>query len=326
MPAVSLRCRFARPSIRSRDRHVRRLLRPTRPRRTIGMRSRVASAELIAAGPPSIWRYADLLPLVAPPPTPRLAPGLTPLVPAPRLAEALGIGELWLKLTRPTRRTRSRIASSPSLPEGAGAGSATRSRAPRPVTWPVRSRRGLPQKASRLRSSAPRTSSRRSSAAAAVYGATIYAVDGTYDDCSALRRAVVRARRGGSSTSTSARTTPKDRRRSPTRSRSSSAGICRMLSSIRSRPARCFKGRAGVRRAHHAGSRRGATPRMIGGQAEGCAPVAAAFAEDGGCTGQAGRRSPARSRSGTRLTATSPWVRPEIGRSDIHIRPRTRSG
>ena len=45
--------------------------------------------ESIAAGPPSLWRYAPLLP-VEPPAEQRLAPGLTPLVRAPRLAEALG--------------------------------------------------------------------------------------------------------------------------------------------------------------------------------------------------------------------------------------------
>ena len=53
--------------------------------------ARLATRESIAAGPPSIWRYAPLLP-VAPPAEQRLAPGLTPLVRAPRLAEALGLG------------------------------------------------------------------------------------------------------------------------------------------------------------------------------------------------------------------------------------------
>jgi len=38
----------------------------------------------IEAGPRSIWRYADLLP-VAPPSEQRLPPGLTPLIRAPRL-------------------------------------------------------------------------------------------------------------------------------------------------------------------------------------------------------------------------------------------------
>src|SRR6266540_28946 len=50
----------------------------------------------VAAGPASIWRYQELLP--ARPGKGDLAPGLTPLRPAPRLAEALGVpGPLWLK-------------------------------------------------------------------------------------------------------------------------------------------------------------------------------------------------------------------------------------
>src|SRR3712207_2097117 len=53
--------------------------------------------ERIAAGPLSLWRYAPLLP-VEPPDEARLAPGMTPLVPAPRLAAELGLDELYLKL------------------------------------------------------------------------------------------------------------------------------------------------------------------------------------------------------------------------------------
>ena len=45
---------------------------------------RSLTLDAIEAGPPSLWRYAPLLP-VSPPPEPRLAPGLTPLVAAPRL-------------------------------------------------------------------------------------------------------------------------------------------------------------------------------------------------------------------------------------------------
>src|SRR3954464_8402554 len=45
----------------------------------------LVSRASIAAGPRSIWRYADLLP-VAPPATASLAPGWTPLVPVHRLA------------------------------------------------------------------------------------------------------------------------------------------------------------------------------------------------------------------------------------------------
>ena len=56
---------------------------------------RELTRESIEAGPPSLWRYEALLPVAAPA-EPRLAPGLTPLVGAPRLAEALGIGTLYL--------------------------------------------------------------------------------------------------------------------------------------------------------------------------------------------------------------------------------------
>lgn len=54
----------------------------------------------IAAGPLSIWRYADLLP-VLPGATVDdrvdLGAGFTPLVRAPRLGEALGLRDLWIK-------------------------------------------------------------------------------------------------------------------------------------------------------------------------------------------------------------------------------------
>src|SRR3954469_23863235 len=52
---------------------------------------RVVSRESIEAGPRSIWRYADLLPVAAPAEQ-RLAPGFTPLVQAPRLSGGLRVG------------------------------------------------------------------------------------------------------------------------------------------------------------------------------------------------------------------------------------------
>lgn len=59
--------------------------------------------------PHSMWRYGDLLPH---PPADRDTPGLTPLVAAPRLSEALGI-QLLLKLedANPTHSFKDRIAA-----------------------------------------------------------------------------------------------------------------------------------------------------------------------------------------------------------------------
>ena len=45
----------------------------------------------------SIWRYRALLPISPEAPVPPLQVGWTPLYPAPRLAEGLGLSHLWVK-------------------------------------------------------------------------------------------------------------------------------------------------------------------------------------------------------------------------------------
>ena len=66
----------------------------------------------IQAGPQSIWRYADFLPFESPP-QPGLPVGLTPLQAAPRLAERLGLGELWIKndTANPTHSFKDRVVA-----------------------------------------------------------------------------------------------------------------------------------------------------------------------------------------------------------------------
>jgi threonine synthase len=70
------------------------------------------SRESIAAGPPSIWRYANLLPAVNDGAV-DLGAGFTPLVRADRLAAHLGLGELWLKndTLNPTGSFKDRVVS-----------------------------------------------------------------------------------------------------------------------------------------------------------------------------------------------------------------------
>jgi threonine synthase len=46
---------------------------------------------------PTIWRYRPLLPIVPDAPLPPLSIGWTPLYPAPRLGEQLGLSHLWIK-------------------------------------------------------------------------------------------------------------------------------------------------------------------------------------------------------------------------------------
>jgi threonine synthase len=67
----------------------------------------------IQAGSQGIWRYVDFLPFAGPPGDP-LEPGLTPLVRANRLAERLGIdAELWIKndAANPTHSFKDRVVA-----------------------------------------------------------------------------------------------------------------------------------------------------------------------------------------------------------------------
>jgi threonine synthase len=75
----------------------------------------------IQAGPQNIWRYADFLPVVDGPPGPsgRLASrtglpaGCTPLIKADRLASRLGLREVWVKndAANPTHSFKDRVVS-----------------------------------------------------------------------------------------------------------------------------------------------------------------------------------------------------------------------
>jgi threonine synthase len=74
----------------------------------------------IQGGPQNIWRYAEFLPLEAPPAPSRressragLPAGCTPLVRADRLAERLGLGEVWVKndAANPTHSFKDRVVA-----------------------------------------------------------------------------------------------------------------------------------------------------------------------------------------------------------------------
>src|SRR5437763_14387302 len=66
----------------------------------------------IQAGPSTIWRYSDFLPFDKRPRT-ALAAGVTPLVRADRLAERLGIREVWVKndAANPTHSFKARVVT-----------------------------------------------------------------------------------------------------------------------------------------------------------------------------------------------------------------------
>jgi threonine synthase len=143
------------------------------------------SRETIEGGPASMWRYAALLPVPAPPDD-HLAPGFTPLVRADRLGRALGMRRLWVKDDRanPTHSFKDRVV----------AVAFTAGRALGFDTFACASTGNL---ANAVASAAARVGVRAvvfvphdleagKIVATAVYGATLVAVEGSYDDVNRL--------------------------------------------------------------------------------------------------------------------------------------------
>ena len=78
----------------------------------VAIRSRLSRAS-IAAGPPSMWRYRDLLPVPDDAAVVTLGEGFTPLVHAERLGAELGLRSLYLKndTMNPTNSFKDRVVS-----------------------------------------------------------------------------------------------------------------------------------------------------------------------------------------------------------------------
>ena len=145
------------------------------------------SRERIAAGPRSIWRYRDLLPVPASvEDTPNTDPGWTRLLRADRLGRELGIGTLWVKddSGNPTHSFKDRVVAvalaaarqlgftvlaCPSTGNLANAVAAASARAG------IRSFVFI-----------PRDLELQKIVTTAVYGTTLVAVEGTYDDVNRL--------------------------------------------------------------------------------------------------------------------------------------------
>ena len=264
-----------------RQLRLRKLLRPAGGHlRLLSGLDPVEVKRRIQAGSQGIWRYADFLPFKGRASDP-LEPGLTPLLRADRLAERLGIdAEVWIKndAANPTHSFKDRVVA---VAVAKAKSSASRpSPAPRPATWPTPSPPTPPRPAWSPTSSSPPTWRSRSCSRPASTGPTWSASTATTTTSTGSARSWPRRAPGPSSTSTCAPTTPRARRRSPTRPSSSSAGSCPTGSSARSPPARCSPSSAAASRSGStSASSSGEQPIFNGAQAEGCSPVATAFAE-----------------------------------------------
>jgi threonine synthase len=142
------------------------------------------SRDSIARGPASLWRYEQLLP--SPPDRIESGAGLTPLREAPRLAAELGLRKLWLKndSLNPTGSFKDRVV-------------ATALSAARHFGYETVACASTGNLANSVASHAaatglcsvvlvPRDLERGKIAATAVYGGTVVAVNGSYDDVNRL--------------------------------------------------------------------------------------------------------------------------------------------
>jgi threonine synthase len=186
MPAISLRCRNCSHELGlDAVGACEKCWGPLEPVYDLDELRPSLTRERIAAGPPSLWRYGALLP-VETPTEPRLPPGLTPLVQAPRLAEALGLRELYLKLdtANPTHSFKDRVvavacAKAQELGLTTLACSSTGN-----LAAAVAARAAVEGLEAAV--FCPAGLEREKLLATAAYGATIYEVLGSYDDCSRL--------------------------------------------------------------------------------------------------------------------------------------------
>jgi threonine synthase len=155
----------------------------------------LVSRERIAAGPPSLWRYADLLPVLSEDPALRLdlGTGGTPLRRAPRLGARLGLEDLWLKddTRNPSGSFKDRVvtvALSAARALGldtvacASTGNLANSVAAHAAAYGLRAYVFIPNDLERGKI-----------VGSAIYGAQVVAVDGNYDDVNRLAAEVADA-------------------------------------------------------------------------------------------------------------------------------------
>jgi threonine synthase len=113
MPATALKCKECATEYPLDARYVcERCFGPLEVAYAAAAAEPDALRRRVQAGPHTLWRYADFLPLDAPPST-FLPTGWTPLVRADRLAERLGLREVWIKDERanPTHSFKDRVVS-----------------------------------------------------------------------------------------------------------------------------------------------------------------------------------------------------------------------
>jgi threonine synthase len=233
----------------------------------------------IQTGPDNIWRYADFLPFERPPRS-VLAAGVTPLIRADRLAARLGVREVWVKndAANPTHSFKDRVvtvalAKAQELGYGVVACASTGNLANAVAAHAA---------AAGLESYVfiPSDLEEQKILATGVYGTKLVAVDGTYDDVNRLCTQLS-AERDWAFVNVNVRPYYSEGSKTLAYEIAEQLGFelpDRVVSPIASGSLFTKIGR-GFEEWREVGLLEGDTPVMCGAQADGCSPVAQAFAD-----------------------------------------------
>ena len=242
-------------------------------------RGRVTRAS-IEAGPRSLWRYRDLLPEVGEAPV-DLGTGWTPLRRADRLAERLGVRELWLKddTRNPTGSFKDRVVSvALSVARGLGFTTAACASTGNLATSVAAHAAAMGWPSVTIIPSDLETSK---VVMAAVFGGVVLGVEGNYDDVNRLCVELVSEHPDWAFANVNLR--PYYAEGSKTLAFEIAEQLGWRLPDQVVVPiasgSQFTKVAKGFDQLRALGLVEGATPRLFGAQAAGCSPVATAFAE-----------------------------------------------
>lgn len=245
----------------------------------------------IQGGPQNLWRYADFLPVTDGPPGPsgRLASraglpaGCTPLVRADRLAKSLGLREVWVKndAANPTHSFKDRVVSvaatrARELGFGVLACASTGNLANAVAAHAAAL--GLPSYVL-----IPADLEEQKILATGVYGGNVVAVDGNYDDVNRLCTEISAEREDWAFVNINLRPYYAEGSKTLAYEIAEQLGFelpdrCIVPIASGSLFTKLAKGFSEWRELGLVGDRERALPRMNGAQAQGCAPVANAYA------------------------------------------------
>ncbi len=244
------------------------------------IRANVSRAS-IEAGPQTIWRYEALLPAKSPGAI-DMGAGCTPLVRADRLAAELGLGELWLKndTVNPTGSFKDRVVSV-ALAKARELGFKV---AACPSTGNLANSVAAHAARAGMRSVVfvPSDLEPAKIAMTAVFGGTLVAVDGTYDDVNRLCAELVDDHEDWAFVNVNVRTYYAEGSKTLAYETAEQLGWQapdHVVAPIAS-GSQLTKIAKGFRELQDVGLIDAHDVRISGAQAEGCSPVATAFAEN----------------------------------------------